>query len=55
MCPVCDNKTKIKVRQDTTLINFPLFCAKCKKETLVDVEKLNMSVIKEPDATTQSR
>ncbi|WP_432765182.1 cysteine-rich KTR domain-containing protein [Hungatella effluvii] len=24
LCPVCGNKTRLKVRQDTELINFPL-------------------------------
>jgi len=50
ICPVCKNKTRIKVRADTELINFPLFCPKCKQESLVNVQQLNMSVIKEPDA-----
>ena len=54
-CPVCGNKTRLKIREDTELKNFPLFCPKCKQETLINVEKLNMSVIKEPDAKTQSR
>ena len=55
MCPVCESKTRTKVRRDTTLENFPLFCPKCKKEILVDVQQMNISVIKEPDAKTQSR
>jgi len=50
ICPVCKNKTRIKVREDTELINFPLFCPKCKQESLVNVKQMNMSVIKEPDA-----
>lgn len=29
--------------------NFPLFCPKCKPETLIDVQQLNIFVIKEPD------
>ncbi|WP_428835762.1 cysteine-rich KTR domain-containing protein [Shouchella clausii] len=37
------------------LENFPLFCPKCKKKNLINVQQLNMSVIKEPDAKTQSR
>ncbi|UOO38735.1 hypothetical protein IZU99_03935 [Oscillospiraceae bacterium CM] len=37
------------------LKNFPLFCRKCKQETLINVRQLNMPVIKEPDAKTQSR
>ncbi len=53
LCPVCGNKTRIKLREDTTLNNFPLFCPKCKKETLVNAEKFNIKVIAEPDAKTQ--
>lgn len=55
LCPVCNNKTRIKIRDDTELINFPLYCPKCRQETLINVEQLNISVIKEPDAKTQSR
>lgn len=55
LCPRCDNKTRIKVREDTVLKNFPLFCPKCKQETVVDVIKMNISVIQEPDVMTQSR
>lgn len=55
LCPVCKSKTRIKVRSDTILENFPLFCSKCKKETLISIRQLNISVIKEPDAQTQSR
>jgi len=55
LCPICKNKTRTKLRQDTILTNFLLFCPKCKQETLVDVQQLNTTVIKEPDAKTQSR
>ncbi|EGT3648011.1 conjugal transfer protein, partial [Clostridioides difficile] len=24
LCPICNNKTRTKVREDTELINFPL-------------------------------
>jgi len=54
-CPVCNNKTRLRIREDTVLENFPLFCPKCKQETLIAVRQLNMSVIEEPDAKTQSR
>lgn len=49
-CPVCKNKTRIKVREDTRLEKFPLFCPKCKQETLINVKQFNTIVIKEPDA-----
>ena len=55
LCPVCDNKTRIRIRKDTVLENFPLFCPKCKQETLIAIRQLNISVIKEPDAKTQRR
>jgi len=55
LCPICNNKTRIKILEDTVLENFPLFCPKCKKETKITVRQLNTSVIKEPDAKTQSR
>ena len=55
ICPICKNKTRVKIREDTILEKFPLFCPKCKQESLVNVKQLNMSVIKEPDAKTQSR
>lgn len=54
-CPICGNKTRNKIRADTVLENFPLFCPKCKQETLINVQQLNTSIIKEPDAQTQSR
>lgn len=50
LCPVCGSKTRTKIRQDTELKNFPLFCPKCKKEVLIEIKQLNISVINEPDA-----
>jgi len=50
ICPICKSKTRVKIREDTVLENFPLFCPKCKQEKLVNVKQMNMSVVKEPDA-----
>ena len=55
MCPVCDNKTRIKIRKDTELINFPLYCPKCRKESIINVKNQKVSIVKEPEAKTQSR
>ena len=41
LCPICNNKTRIKIRDDTELINFPLFCPKCKQETLINIKHGN--------------
>lgn len=54
-CPVCRNKTRDKIRDDTILKNYPLYCPKCKNEMLIEAENLKITVIKEPDAKTQSR
>ena len=55
LCPVCKNKTRIKLRADTVLDHLPLYCPKCKQETLIAVKQFNTTVITEPDAQTQSR
>lgn len=50
-CPICNNKTRTKIRNDTELINFPLFCPKCKQETIINMKRGNI-IIREPDAKT---
>jgi len=55
LCPICGNKTRLKIRENTILENFPLYCPKCRRETLINVKQLIISVIKEPDAQTQRR
>ncbi len=55
LCPVCGNKTRVQVRKDTELKNFPLYCPKCRRETLINIKELKMTIIKEPDAKTRSR
>lgn len=49
-CPICGRKTRTRVYQDTVLVNFPLFCATCKKETRINVVQMKMVVSDEPDA-----
>lgn len=50
LCPVCGNKTRDRLRKDTVLKNYPLYCPKCKQETLINVNDLKITVITEPDA-----
>ncbi len=45
-CPVCGNKTRLQIREDTELKNFPLYCPKCKQESLIDAKDLQVTVIK---------
>ena len=55
ICPVCGSKTRDRIREDTELKHYPLYCPKCKQETLINPKELHITVIKEPDAQTQSR
>ncbi|WP_455430348.1 cysteine-rich KTR domain-containing protein [Paracerasibacillus soli] len=48
MCPICGNKTRLKIREDTELKNFPLYCPKCRQENLVDIKQFKLTVITEP-------
>ena len=40
LCPVCGSKTRLQIRADTELKNFPLYCPKCKQQSLIDVKEL---------------
>lgn len=44
-CPVCGNKTRLQLRADTELKNFPLYCPKCRQESLIDAKDLQVTVI----------
>ena len=44
LCPICHSKTKTKVNKDTKLYHFPLFCPKCKNESRIDVEKMEVKL-----------
>lgn len=46
ICPICGGKTRNQVREDTVLINFPLFCPKCKNVMVIDLKKLNIEKVK---------
>ncbi|MBS6589862.1 cysteine-rich KTR domain-containing protein [Coprococcus sp. RTP21428st1_C9_RTP21428_210409] len=34
LCPICGNKPRTIMQEDTELKNFPLYCPKCKQQTL---------------------
>jgi len=51
-CPVCGNKTRVQIREDTELKNFPPYCPKCRQESLIDTKDLQVTVIKGLEAKT---
>lgn len=44
LCPICGSKTRIRIRRDTELSNFPLFCPKCKRETIISVKDMKVVI-----------
>ena len=54
LCPVCGNKTRLQIRADTELKNFPLYCPKCRQESLIDAKALKVTVIKRLESKMQS-
>ncbi|MBQ9045343.1 MAG: cysteine-rich KTR domain-containing protein [Oscillospiraceae bacterium] len=49
-CPICEGKTRTKVYRNTVLLNFPLYCPRCKKETQINVIQMTMTLSNKPDA-----
>jgi endogenous inhibitor of DNA gyrase (YacG/DUF329 family) len=41
-CPICGTQSDTKVLPETVLVRYPLFCAKCRQEVLVDVVQMKM-------------
>ncbi len=39
-CPVCGGKTRIRVLKRTVLIDFPLYCPKCRRENLISIRNM---------------
>ena len=49
-CPSCGQKTRDRIRGDTVLQSFPLFCPKCKRRCLINARNLKIDVISGPAA-----
>ena len=49
LCPICGNKTRDRIREDTILKNYLLYCPKCKQETLISVKDLQIIVIQKQE------
>lgn len=48
-CPICKKKMHNKFREDTVLKNYPLYCPKCKRETIINAKNMQVFIITEPD------
>ena len=54
-CPFYENKTRLQIRMDTELKNFPLYCPKCGQEGLIDAKDLQITVIEQSQVKIQNR
>lgn len=52
LCPVCGNKTRDRLREATVLKNYPLYCPKCKQESLIEAKDLHVTVVKRLEVKT---
>ena len=55
LCPFCGNKTRNQIRDDTVLLNFSLYCPKCKQETLIEAKKFQVTVIEDFDKKQENK
>ncbi|MDD6058211.1 MAG: cysteine-rich KTR domain-containing protein [Clostridiales bacterium] len=43
-CPACGAKV-LKLRNDTSLKNFPMFCKRCKHEEIITIEPMSRILV----------
>lgn len=53
-CPECGAKTRLRLLPSTVLRNFPLFCPKCRRESVINAAYYKIEKVScQPDAQTQ--
>ena len=52
LCPWCGAKTRLQILRETELVTFPLFCPKCRHESIINAKNFIIET-KQPDAKTQ--
>lgn len=55
ICPKCGKKTHKKLRENTVLNNFPLYCPKCRRESLINAKRFKVRTIKEERSESQTQ
>ena len=46
LCPACGSKTRARLLPDTVLRSFPLFCPKCRRESIINVHNYKVSMLR---------
>ena len=53
LCPVCGAKTRLRLLQRTVLREFPLYCPKCRCESVISARNFQIETVYQPDAKPQ--
>ena len=53
LCPICGAKTRLRLLRQTVLQEFPLFCPKCRQESIINAKNFQIEEVNQPDAKTQ--
>lgn len=51
--PYRGNKTRTMIQEDTELRNFPRYCPKCKKETIINAQDMKVTLAEGKRSVTQ--
>ena len=46
LCPICGAKTRLQLLPETELKSFPLFCPKCRRESIINVQNYKVSTLR---------
>ena len=41
LCPWCGSKTRLQILWETELVTFPLFCPKCRHESIINAKNMD--------------
>ena len=55
VCPECGRITGQRIRQDTVLVKFPLYCKHCRREIIVNTEEPEPDAVPLSQTQSQSR
>ncbi len=47
LSPICKNKTRLRIKKDTEIKIFSLYCPECKREVIINVKNFQTIVIAE--------
>jgi len=45
-CPSCNGARVLKVRDDTVVHNLPIYCKKCRKESIISITSKDITIRK---------